>query len=61
MCLHFIALSGKTGHGQSWCWTDSSGMNLFSGESEPALISVRAVNPKGPASIILFPRPRPDS
>lgn len=35
-------------------------MSLFSGESEPALISVGAVNPKESASIIFFPRPRPD-
>lgn len=56
-----MALSGKTEHGQSCCWTDTSGMSLFSGESEPALIAVRPVNPKGPAGIIFFPRPRPDS
>lgn len=56
MCLHFMALFVKTGHGQSWCCTDTSGMSLFPGESEPALISVGAANPKGPAGIIFFPR-----
>lgn len=54
MCLHFIALSGKTEHGQSSCWTVTSGMSLSSGESEPALLSVGAVNPKGHAGITFF-------